>query len=183
MLDRAWHLEDLALLPGPKGGRLCLCLALPVCGRFALAPDSSRGSGSIEALIWVNVKVLISGALYLQVNVRVSLSVSVKLPAGVLVGMMKLERTDNWALQSPLIRGRVFRYCLISSPEPCVPHTWLIHALSTGTSTFSFLDANVSGNAFLFPNSTCSLLEALTFYPLFFHFKPTVLVANKAVTQ
>lgn len=85
VLDRAWHFQDLALLPGPKGGRLCLCLALPVCGRIALAPDSSKGSGSTEALIWVNVKVLISGALYLQVSVRVSLSVSVKLPAGVFV--------------------------------------------------------------------------------------------------
>lgn len=73
-----------------------------------LSPDSSKGSGSVEALLWVNAKVLISGALRLQVNIRVSLSVSVKSPAGVLAGMMKLQRTDNWTLpESPYPRTRI----------------------------------------------------------------------------
>ena len=86
-----------------EGTSVSVLLSLSVVA--VLSPDSSKGSGSVEALLWVNAKVLISGALRLQVNIRVSLSVSVKSPAGVLVGMMKLQRTDNWTLpESPYPR-------------------------------------------------------------------------------
>ena len=86
-----------------EGTSVSVLLSLSVVA--VLSPDSLKGSGSVEALLWVNAKVLISGALRLQVNIRVSLSVSVKSPAGVLVGMMKLQRTDNWTLpESPYPR-------------------------------------------------------------------------------
>lgn len=67
-----------------EGTSVSVLLSLSVVA--VLSPDSLKGSGSVEALLWVNAKVLISGALRLQVNIRVSLSVSVKSPAGVLVG-------------------------------------------------------------------------------------------------